>query len=68
MKRSVHSLLGYLLASEFEKQSLALIDLVTASILSDEMLATPHLVYAESLNLDYNYLEDSNEQVFHCFK
>lgn len=28
------------------------------------MLATIHLIYAKILNLDQNYLEDPNEQVF----
>lgn len=53
MKPSVHNPLGWFLASEFEKQSLALIDLVVSSILSNEMLATItiHLIYAESLTV-----------------
>ena len=40
-----------ILPLEFEKQPLALIDLVMYSILSGEMMATIHLIYAESLLL-----------------
>lgn len=47
----MHSFLGCFSASEFEKQSLALIDLVMSSILSNDMLTTVHLIYDKSLIL-----------------
>lgn len=67
MKLSVQSLLGWFLPLEFEKQSLALIDLVMYSILSGEMMATIHLINAESLLTRITQRIQMNG-FFHCFK
>lgn len=68
VKPSVHSLLACFLVSEFEKQSLVPIDLVISSVLSNEMLATIHLMYAKSLTLTKISQRIQMNKFFCCFK